>query len=69
MSTGPDKNQPARRGPMILGIVLIGIGATAAMTAQTGLSFAQSASICLLACAVILLSFLIDRARSTTSGI
>ena len=54
----------ARRAPMIFGLALIGVGATAAMAAQTGLSLAQSTSIWTLVCAALLLSFLIDRARN-----
>jgi len=49
---------------MIFGLALIGVGATAAMAAQTGLSLAQSTSIWTLVCAALLLSFLIDRARN-----
>jgi hypothetical protein len=49
---------------MVFGLVLIGVGATAAMAAQTGLSLSQSASIWLLACAAVLLGFLIDQART-----
>jgi hypothetical protein len=49
---------------MMFGVILVGIGSTAALAVQTGLSLAQAASICILACAVILLSFLIDRARA-----
>lgn len=56
---------PARRGPMALGLALLGIGATSALAAQTGLSFAQAGSICLLVCAVMLLLFLVARAQGT----
>lgn len=48
---------------MVFGLLLIGVGATSAMSAQTGLSFAQSASIWTLVCAAVLLGFLIDRSR------
>ena len=51
----------------MFGIVLLGIGGTAAMAVQTGLSLVQSASIWLLVCAVLMLGFLIDRARSAPS--
>lgn len=58
---------PARRGPMALGLALVGIGATAALAAQTGLSFSQAGSICLLLTAVMLLLFLVARAQGTQS--
>lgn len=63
--TGENQGRaPARRAPMLFGLLCVGLGATAAMAAQTGLSFAQSASIWTLVCSAILLSFLIDRART-----
>ncbi len=60
----PTTRMLPRRAPMLFGLLLIGLGATAAMASQTGLSLAQSASIWILVCAAILLSFLIDRART-----
>ncbi len=70
MSTVANQPQPqprtvARRAPMVFGLLLIGLGATAAMASQTGLTLAQSASIWILVCAALLLSFLIDRARTS----
>lgn len=53
-----------RTGPLFFGLVLLGLGATAAMAAQTGLSLVQSASIWVLVCSALMLSFLVDRARS-----
>lgn len=64
MSTEASHSRRARPAPMMFGVILVGIGSTAALAVQTGLSLAQAASICILACAVILLSFLIDRARA-----
>ncbi|MGB5758176.1 MAG: hypothetical protein WBM50_14760 [Acidimicrobiales bacterium] len=57
-----------RAAPLLFGIILLGIGGTAAMAAQTGLSLVQSASIWLLVCAALMLGFLIDRARSAPSS-
>ncbi len=59
---------PARRGPMALGLGLIGIGITVALAAQTGLSFAQAGSICLMLCATALLLFLVARAQGTRNA-
>lgn len=56
------KREP-RTGVLVFGLLLIGIGGTSALAAQTGLSLAQAGSIMLLTCAAILFSFLVDRAR------
>ena len=63
-STAKPRSTTVRRAPMVFGLILIGVGATAAMSAQTGLSLAQSASIWTLACATVLLVFLISSARA-----
>ncbi|MEM7272855.1 MAG: hypothetical protein AAF547_07240 [Actinomycetota bacterium] len=58
----PDRTP--RTSVLLFGLLLIGIGGTSALAAQTGLSTVQSASILLLVCGAVLLSFLIDRTRA-----
>ncbi len=62
------RRRPPNAAALLFGIILLGIGGTAAMAAQTGLSLLQSASIWLLVCAAMMLGFLVDRARSTPSS-
>lgn len=54
----------AKTKTLVFGLFLIGVGGTSALAAQTGLSVAQASSIMLFACAAVLFSFLVDRARS-----
>ncbi len=59
--------RPGTTGPrpatLLFGILLIGLGGTAAVAAQTAFSLAQSASIWVLICAALTLFFLILRAQ------
>lgn len=52
-----------RTQPFLFGVALIGLGSTAALAAQTGLSLAQSASISILVCSTVILVFLIVVSR------
>ncbi|MGH1489521.1 MAG: hypothetical protein ACRBK7_09040 [Acidimicrobiales bacterium] len=56
----PLKQRP-RTGAFLFGVLLIGVGSSTALAAQTPLSLAQTASICLLVCAAAALGFLITR--------
>lgn len=60
-------NRQPRTGPLVFGLLLVGLGGTAALAAQTGLSVVQAASIMLFSCTAVLLSILLDRTRSNGS--
>lgn len=61
-----DEARQPRTGTVVFGLGLIGLGGTAALAAQTGLSIIQAGSIMLFTCAAILFSFLVDRTRNRT---
>lgn len=53
-----------RPAPLLFGVLLIGLGGTAAFAAQSWFSLAQAASVWTLFCAIVLLGFFLSRARS-----
>ncbi len=56
-------NARLRPGPLLFGIVLIGLGGTAAFAAQSWFTLAQAASVWTLVCAIMLLVFFISRSK------
>ena len=55
-----------RTFPLLIGLMLIGVGGATASTAQTGLSAGQAGSLWLLACSIALVLLLARRAGART---